>query len=85
MSAPHEQFGAEEVSTLLQEAAAFGETELSEFVSGEVRCFAADGVLTNNAGFTVRLQDGSEFQVTVVKSRGCHRDYLPEDGSLDSE
>ena len=27
------------------------------------------GVLTNNAGFTVTLEDGSEYQVTIVRSR----------------
>ena len=28
------------------------------------------GVLTRNAGIVVRLRDGSEFQITVVRSRG---------------
>lgn len=32
------------------------------------------GVLTNNAGFLVRLDDGSEFQITVVRSRRGRRD-----------
>jgi hypothetical protein len=27
------------------------------------------GVLTRNAGVVVRLRDGSEFQITVVRSR----------------
>lgn len=27
------------------------------------------GVLTSDAGFVIRLADGSEFQVTIVKSR----------------
>lgn len=27
------------------------------------------GVLTNNAGLVVRLFDGTEFQITVVRSR----------------
>lgn len=35
----------------------------------EVRTFADDGVLTNNKGLTVRLADGSAFQLTIVKSR----------------
>jgi hypothetical protein len=35
----------------------------------DLRTFADAGVLTQNAGLVVRLDDGSEFQVTVVKSR----------------
>jgi len=35
----------------------------------EVRSFADDGVLTNNKGLTVRLVDGTEYQLTIVKSR----------------
>ena len=31
------------------------------------------GILTNNAGLVVRMDDGSEFQLTVVRSRGPHR------------
>ena len=27
------------------------------------------GVLSNNAGLVVRMDDGSEFQITVVRSR----------------
>ena len=28
------------------------------------------GVLTRNAGVVVRMEDGSEFQITVVRRRG---------------
>lgn len=35
----------------------------------DVRSFADDQVLTNNKGLTVKLADGSEFQLTIVKSR----------------
>lgn len=28
------------------------------------------GVLTRNAGLVVRMDDGSEYQITVVRSRG---------------
>ena len=31
--------------------------------------FEADMVLSSNAGLTLRLKDGSEFQITVVRSR----------------
>lgn len=42
--------------------------ELVEQVAA-ARSFAEDGVMTTNAGFTVTLNDGTEFQVTVVRSR----------------
>ena len=31
--------------------------------------YADAGVLTQNAGFVLRLVDGSEFQITIVRSR----------------
>lgn len=31
--------------------------------------FEEAGVLTRNAGLVVRMMDGTEFQVTIVKSR----------------
>jgi hypothetical protein len=34
-----------------------------------VRSFRDAGVLTRNAGLVLRLDDGSEFQITIVKSR----------------
>jgi hypothetical protein len=36
----------------------------------QVRTFGADSVLTTNRGVTVALSDGTEFQLTIVKSRG---------------
>ena len=33
--------------------------------------FTAAGVLTTDAGLVIRMQDGSEFQVTIVQSRGA--------------
>jgi len=36
--------------------------------------FAEGGALTSNAGFTVTLDDGSEFQVTVIQSRWARPD-----------
>lgn len=38
---------------------------------GDVRwgTFSEEGVLTGNKGLVVRLGDGTEFQITVVKSR----------------
>ncbi len=43
------------------------EEELSE--GARVRSFEEVGVLTRNAGLVVRLPDGSEFQITIVRSR----------------
>lgn len=34
-----------------------------------VRTFSEAGLLTNNVGLVVRTEDGSEFQLTIVKSR----------------
>lgn len=42
--------------------------ELFERVD-HVGTFADQGVMTLNAGLVVRLADGSEFQLTVVRSR----------------
>jgi hypothetical protein len=83
MKAPHEALTSEHVAQILGEAAEFGEAEIGEYLR-DVRSFAADGVMTNNAGFTIRLEDGSEYQVTVVQSRHTHPDYLPEDGTLEN-
>jgi hypothetical protein len=33
------------------------------------KTFEEVGMLTNNAGLVVRTIDGSEFQITIVKSR----------------
>jgi hypothetical protein len=35
--------------------------------------FHEAGVMTDNAGLVLRLEDGSEFQVTVVRSRDADR------------
>lgn len=42
--------------------------DLAEQVA-KARTFKQDGVMTTNAGFTVTLNDGTKFQVTVVRSR----------------
>ncbi|MDT8900095.1 hypothetical protein [Anaeroselena agilis] len=34
-----------------------------------LRTFADAGVMTGNKGLVVRMDDGSEFQITIVKSR----------------
>ena len=83
MKAPHEALTAEQVATLLGYASESEDSELAEYTACNPRSFAEEGVLTNNAGFVIRLQDGSEFQVTVVQSCPTHSDYLPDDGTLD--
>jgi hypothetical protein len=52
------------------------ETMSDYFTSGEsevdvrdIESFKDAGVLTNNAGIVLRLMDGSEFQITIVRSR----------------
>ncbi len=35
----------------------------------EVRSFEDEGMLTNNKGLVVQLEDGSEFQLTIVRSK----------------
>ena len=34
-----------------------------------VNTFENEGILTHNKGLVVRLNNGSEFQITIVKSR----------------
>lgn len=34
-----------------------------------VETFRTAGVMTNNRGLVLRMEDGTEFQVTVVQSR----------------
>lgn len=36
----------------------------------DTRSFHSAGLLTMNNGVVARLMDGSEFQITVVRSRG---------------
>lgn len=35
-----------------------------------VTTFAEAGLLTGNIGVVLRMADGSEFQITIVQSRG---------------
>ena len=49
-------------------AETLGEPELDR---ASVDTFAEAGVITNNDGVVITLEDGSEFQVTVVQSKGA--------------
>jgi hypothetical protein len=57
----------EEFRQMLEEAIYQDETFQEQEAS--TRSFAEGGVLTMNEGLTVRLADGSEFQLTIVRSR----------------
>ena len=35
----------------------------------DVRRFADEGLLTNNKGLVLHMQDGREFQITIVRSK----------------
>lgn len=35
----------------------------------DVRSFEDEGLMTNNEGLVVRMEDGSEFQLQIVQSR----------------
>lgn len=44
------------------------EADVDHLDECETTSFRSGGVLTDNAGFTVKLADGSEYQITVIKS-----------------
>jgi hypothetical protein len=44
-----------------------------EMLGNHTASFEEVGVMTDNAGLVLRLEDGSEFQVTVVRSRDADR------------
>lgn len=46
-----------------------GESFDTDFEVADVRSFESAGLLTTNDGIVVKMSDGSEFQLTVVKSR----------------
>lgn len=48
-------------------------TDDDELYAESAPTFADAGVLTYNAGFVLRLNDGSEYQITVVKSRDAEQ------------
>jgi len=44
--------------------------EQTEIPVDEVETFKSAGVLTTDRGLVVSLEDGSEFQITIVQSKG---------------
>jgi len=64
--------GAEELARRLSQA--FDTADPDQFAElvehyASSSTFAETGVLTNDAGFVLRMHDGSEFQITIIKSR----------------
>jgi len=61
----------QEIQDLLKDALySAGESEWVELGAVEsIRSFEESGVLTDNKGLVITLTDGSEFQLTIVKSR----------------
>jgi len=64
------------LKTLLEEIAYMDAEDFAQFGMPDeladienVSTFADAGVMTNNAGLVLRLNDNSEFQVTIVQSR----------------
>ena len=64
------------LKTLLDEIACMDADDLDQFdlpddLGGieRVRTFEEAGVLTQNAGLVIELTDGSQWQVTIVRSR----------------
>jgi hypothetical protein len=51
----------------------------SEHGDAHARSYEDGGILTDNAGFTVRFGDGRAFQVTVVQSGGKREDDEDDD------
>lgn len=44
-------------------------TDADLFQDAAIRSYAEAGVLTRDDGLVVRLADGAEYQITIVKSR----------------
>ena len=42
-------------------------------VNSQVQSFEQAGILTRDAGLVLTLADGSEYQVTVIRSKGADR------------
>jgi hypothetical protein len=57
----------EDLITAMQDA--FYENDALSEAGLNTRTFEEAGVLTHNEGLVLRLNDGTEFQVTVVQSR----------------
>lgn len=52
-----------------EDVAATFSGEVAGLMGSTVRSYEEAGVLTRDAGFIVSMEDGSEYQITVVRSR----------------
>lgn len=52
-----------------EDVAATFSADVSGLMGATVTSYEDAGVLTRDAGFVIRMEDGSEYQVTVVRSR----------------
>ena len=64
MKLTRDQLGAFQVRDNISEAI----DQLQEF-DGNITYFEDDGVLSNDLGFTLKGDDGEEFQITIVRSK----------------
>jgi hypothetical protein len=62
------EWGSEQIQDLV-DLSGIDRENAEAIYHARLTSFKEGMVMTSNAGFTVRLQDGSEFQITVVKSR----------------
>jgi len=70
----NDEITEEEMVDILSEEVWFLSTETDsmfydKFKSCRVRSFDEVGLLTHDNGFVIKLNDGSEYQITVVKSK----------------
>ncbi len=56
-----------DIETLISESLNLHADEAGEQI--RIRTFAEADLLTRDAGLVLRMDDGSEFQVTIVRSR----------------
>jgi hypothetical protein len=43
--------------------------EVESFIDSDVRSFESCGLMTSNEGVVIALADGTEFQLTIVRSK----------------
>ena len=52
-----------------EDVAATFSADVAGLMGATVSTYAEGGYLTRDAGFVVRMEDGSEYQITVIRSR----------------
>ena len=63
------EYNETNVMEMMTEAVYEHDAENDEYNFADVGTFRDAGVMTNNNGFVMTMADGSEFQVTVVKTK----------------